>query len=124
MDMFDSFGGSVSDEYKHEYGEVILAYEECYRRLYDKYKKDILELESILKDIRKEREEFFLIKYPKVQEILKDDIISEEAKREWLSEFKRNMENSFKTSELIISHYITKTSEELKKELKEKLEKV
>lgn len=110
----------VSGELQNEKVEAMIAYERHYHELVRQYKTEIQYIGDMLKNIRVEREEFYMVTLPKVELILEDDpIITNETKKEWILEFKHNMEKSFEQSEYIINHYISKNLEEFKKAMEE-----
>ena len=60
---------------------------------------------------------------PQVIEKLSVDIgIDDSMKRNWIERFVENMNRSFALSEQLISTYVTKSTEEFRMELKEKLD--
>lgn len=98
---------------------MLIAYERHYHELVKKYKDEIIFINDMLAEIRKERETFYQETLQDIENKLHgDECISEEAKREWIAELKVNMERSFAQSENIIQHYITNNTEEFDKAMR------
>lgn len=110
----------VNENEQNEKANIMIAYERHFHDLVRNYKEEILYMEGMLEKIRKEREEFYRIKIPEIEKVMKEEnVLNDEAKREWIEELKRNMESSFKQSEDLVNHYITNNLAEFKAEMSE-----
>lgn len=115
----------VPTEYQRSDLEAICQYEEHYMRLLRNYAGEIREIESMMESLRKEREKFYRKTLPETErQIQADKVLSAEAKVQWIEEFRANMENSFRISEELISHYVTANLKEFKKKLEDAVERV
>ena len=56
---------------------------------------------------------------PTIQKEMELDEVSPEIRAQWLEEVQVNMEKSFKISETLIEHYVTKNLEEFKNALQQ-----
>lgn len=125
--MSDIFGQfqSVSSKSKRADFDDISAYEEHYMKLLKKYLPEIQQIEEMMQGLRAEREKFYTQTFPAVKQSMdEDNVLSEECKAQWLQELQENMETSFRISESLIQHYVTKNLEEFKQALKETANKV
>lgn len=125
--MGDLFGEytCVPNEYKRSNLEAIAQYEEHYMKLVRNYKGEIQAIETMMENLRKERQTFYQSTLPAIEkQIQEDGVLSEEAKHLWITELRLNMENSFRISEDLISHYITSNLAEFKQKLTEAVDKV
>ena len=85
--MGDLFAGysKVTSEYENRKAEVIAAYEEHYHKLLRNYKEEIKFIQEMMEGVRQEREKFYKETLPQIEKnINEDNILSEDAKREWL----------------------------------------
>ena len=115
----------VPKEYVNDKLEVVAQYEEHYMRLLRNYKEEIAEIESMMREVRKERETFYQITLPQIEKTIRSDkVLSEDARREWIEELRANMEKSFRISEALIQHYVTSNQAEFKEKLKKAVDKV
>ncbi len=115
----------VNPEYKSEKLDTLIAYEEHYMKLLRNFKVEIAEIENMMSQLRQERTDFYSSKLPKIEKsIMDDEILSEEAKQMWIMELRANIENSFATSESLISHYVTSNLEEFRREMESIINKV
>lgn len=125
--MGDLFGQytRVPDEYEKSNLEAITQYEEHYMMLIRNYKGEIQAIEAMMQELRKERQTFYKSTLPEIEtQIREDEVLSEDAKRLWIQELRTNVENSFRISEDLISHYVTSNLEEFKRKLMEAIDKV
>lgn len=105
--------------------EVLCQYEEHYMRLLRHYSADIEKIQSMMENLRKERETFYQETLPEIErQIQADNILSEEAKAQWIEDLHDNMEASFRLSEKLIDHYVTSNLDEFKAKLKQAVERV
>ncbi len=115
----------VAEEYQRQDAEAICQYEEHYMRLLRNYAGEIRDIQSMMESLRKERENFYRKILPETErQIQADNILSAEAKAQWIGEFRANMENSFRISEELISHYVTANQKEFKDMLKKAIDRV
>lgn len=123
-DLFAQFS-PIRPEYKSNKGEALMAYEEHFMKLVRNYKPEIEDIENMMEQIRQERYTFYKTKLPEIERyITNDNVLSEEAKQEWITELRSNIEKSFTISESLISHYVTSNIEEFKAKMKEEMDKV
>ncbi len=109
---------------KVDKASLILTQEENFMKLLKKYREDIAEIESMMQSLRAEREEFYLHKLPAIRKELEMDEVSEDVRAEWLNSVQQNIEKSFRISESLISHYVTKNLDEFKEQLQEALDRI
>lgn len=115
----------VAEEYQRSDLEALCQYEEHYMRLVRNYAAEIQTIQSMMESLRREREEFYQKTLPETErQIQGDNVLSAEAKAEWIGEFRANMENSFRISEELISHYVTANLKEFKQLLQNAVDKV
>ena len=123
-DIFSPFS-PVKPEYQNEKLDSLIAYEENYMKLLRNYKNEIAEIQSMMCQLRKERTEFYELKLPEIERAIKEDkVLSDKAKETWIMELRANMEKSFHSSELLISHYVTSNLEEFKSKMQALIDKV
>lgn len=125
--MGELFGqyAKVAEDYQRQDLEVLCQYEEHYMRLLRNYAGEIKEIQSMMERLRKERDSFYREILPETErQIEADNILSDEAKAQWIREFQTNMESSFRISEELINHYVTANLEEFKGMLKKAIERV
>ena len=96
-----------------------MAYEKCYMELLKRYKNEIQEIENMMRDLREERTQFYKEQLPAIQKEMEMDEVSPEIRSQWLAELQTNVERSFKISETLIDHYVTKNLEEFKTALQQ-----
>ena len=77
---------------------------------------------EMLSDFRDEQKEFYEEILPQVSEKLnQEEIIDNEMKKRWLTQFKANMDRSFSLTETLINNYTTKKIDEFKTIINEKI---
>lgn len=109
-----------NEERYNKNAEAICAYEEHYMKLIKNYMPEIKEVQAMLKNIRDERQQFFLKILPQIESSMKkDEVLSDENKRVWIQELRESMEKSFSVSEEIVNHYIADNLDEFKRKLKD-----
>ena len=113
--------GTVS---KMNTAETVISCEERFMKLLRVYRIDIEEIENMMKELRAERENFYMIQLPAIRKELAMDEVSPEIRAEWLSEMQKNVEKSFQISEKLISHYVTKNLNEFETKLRESMGQV
>ena len=125
MGIFGPENPYVPDDYADGKLDKVIKYEEHYMKLLRNYKEEIAEIESMMREVRKERETFYQITLPQIEKTIRSDkVFSEDAKREWIEELRSNMEKSFRISEALIQHYVTSNQAEFKEKLKKAVDKV
>lgn len=124
--MKDIFGNinKVSEQSKNATADTLVAYEKHYMELLKKYLPEISEINSMLENVRKDRQKFYTQNLPSIIKTLDSQNINETEKKIWLDELRNNMERSFQMSENLISHYVTKNLDEFEAELKRLLNRV
>lgn len=123
-DLFSQFS-PVNSEYKDDKLEALIAYEEHYMKLLRNYKNEIADIELMMEQLRKEREEFYYEKLPKIESAINEDqVLSVKAKEKWILELRTNMEKSFTISESLIAHYVTSNIDEFKRKMQLEISKV
>lgn len=118
MGSFDSLKRVPSDK-KINTAEALVAYEKSYMELLKRYKDEIQNIESMMQGLRAERLQFYNEQLPAIQKEMELDEVSPEIRAQWLEEVQTNMEKSFKISETLIEHYVTKNLEEFKNALQQ-----
>lgn len=111
----------IAPEKRQNKAELITAYEENYMKILKRYANEISYIENMLKDLRKERADFYVNQLPLIRKELEKDDVSDENKKRWIEEVQANIERSFKISESLIEHYVTKNLEEFKRELQKEI---
>ena len=102
--------------------QVLYDYEKHYMELVRKYSKEINMIAEMLSDFRDEQKEFYEEILPQVSEKLnQEEIIDNEMKKRWLTQFKANMDRSFSLTETLINNYTTKKIDEFKTIINEKI---
>ena len=87
-----------------------------------KYSTEITMIAKMLSDFRDEQKEFYEEILPQVSEKLnQEEIIDNEMKKRWLTQFKANMDRSFSLTETLINNYTTKKIDEFKTIINEKI---
>lgn len=125
--MGELFGAyrNVSSEKRNSSFEAVSAYEEHYMKMLKKYQSEIHDIEEMMLNLRKERQDFYLNQLPAIKKAMtEDEVLSNACKEQWLTELQANMERSFQISESLIQHYITKNLEEFKQALKDEINRV
>lgn len=101
---------------------VIFEYEKHYMELVREYSNEIKFIEKMLSEFRIEQTKFYEDTLPKISRSLTEDVsVDDEMKKLWLSRLSTNMERSFLISEKLITDYATKSIDEFKKAVEEKL---
>lgn len=122
-DLFGDYKRKSSKSKENSFDSAV-AYEEVYMKLLKKYQPEIHDIEEMMESVRKEREDFYLIKLPAIKQAMNKDEVEPSIQQEWLAEIQKNTEKSFEISESLIRHYITKNLDEFKHELSELRNKV
>ena len=105
--------------------QSLYEYEKHYMELLRKYSQEILMLDKMLSDFRKEQELFYKETLPEIIAKFNQDMaIEEEMKNIWLKRLTMNMDRSFALSETLINDFAIKKIDEFKATVKEKLEKL
>ena len=118
---FDEFD-DISPKRKEPSIQILYDYEKHYMELVRKYSKEINMIAEMLSDFRDEQKEFYEEILPQVSEKLnQEEIIDNEMKKRWLTQFKANMDRSFSLTETLINNYTTKKIDEFKTIINEKI---
>lgn len=118
MGSFDDFK-KVPSAKKVNNADSLIAYEKSYMDLLKRYKDEIQEIEMMMKNLRDERIVFYTERLPEIQKEMQIDEVSPEIRAQWLEKLQANMEKSFKISETLIEHYVTKNLDEFKSALQQ-----
>lgn len=115
----------VSPKKKEPSIQVLFDYEKHYMELVRKYSPEISMIVDMLRNFRKEQEQFYKETLPEIIAKLNEDVgIDEEMKRVWLKRLTTNMDRSFGLSETLINDYATKNIDEFKAAVQERLRKL
>ena len=118
---FDEFD-DISPKRKEPSIQILYDYEKNYKELVRKYSTEITMIAKMLSDFRDEQKEFYEEILPQVSEKLnQEEIIDNEMKKRWLTQFKANMDRSFSLTETLINNYTTKKIDEFKTIINEKI---
>jgi len=118
---FDEFD-DISPKRKEPSIQILYDYEKHYMELVRKYSTEITMIAKMLSDFRDEQKEFYEEILPQVSEKLnQEEIIDNEMKKRWLTQFKANMDRSFSLTETLINNYTTKKIDEFKTIINEKI---
>jgi len=118
---FDEFD-DISPKRKEPSIQTLYDYEKHYMELVRKYSTEITMIAKMLSDFRDEQKEFYEEILPQVSEKLnQEEIIDNEMKKRWLTQFKANMDRSFYLTETLINNYTTKKIDEFKTIINEKI---
>lgn len=118
---FDEFD-DISPKRKEPSIQTLYDYEKHYMELVRKYSTEITMIAKMLSDFRDEQKEFYEEILPQVSEKLnQEEIIDNEIKKRWLTQFKANMDRSFSLTETLINNYTTKKIDEFKTIINEKI---
>ncbi len=123
-DMFDRFRTVQANQY-NETADKLMAYERAYAKLLKDYAPELREVESILRELRDEKNQFYGHDWNEIESSLsKIDYINQDVKIKWLEEMRDSMERSFKLSDSIINDFVKKTLDEFGETLRRELRKV
>lgn len=115
----------VAEGHQREDFETLCQYENHYQELLHHYSADIEKINSMMENLRKERQTFYQETLPEIErQIQADNILSDDAKTQWIEELRANMENSFRISEKLIDHYVVSNQDEFSAKLKKAIERV
>lgn len=102
--------------------QVLYDYEKHYMELVRKYSSEISMIADMLRDFREEQEMFYKEILPEIVAKLNQDIgVEEEMRNVWLKRLTTNIDRSFGLSEELINDYTTKSINEFKMAVNEKL---
>ena len=112
----------VSPKRKDPSIQVLYDYEKHYMELVRKYSPEISMIAGMIRDLRNEQEQFYNEILPQIITKLNQDAgIDDEMKNVWLKRLTANMDRSFGLSETLINNYVTKSIDEFKIAVNEKL---
>ena len=86
-----------------------------------RYKEEIREIENMMQALREERIHFYKEELPTIRKEMEMDEVLPEIRSQWLATLQTNMEKSFKISEGLIDHYVTKNLDEFKNALQQEI---
>ena len=108
----------------NERADMVLEYVKCYHKILREYMPEIEAIEEMLKKLRQEQQKFRKDLQDIEQSMKNDDVLSWKTKEKWLEQYCGNMEESFRISNSLICHYISKNLEEFEEAIKEAVDKV
>lgn len=115
----------VSPKRKNQSIQVLYDYEKHYMELVRKFSTEISMIAGMLRDFRNEQEQFYKEVLPQIADKLKQDAgIDAEMRNVWLKRLTTNIDRSFGLSETLINDYATKSIDEFKTAVNEKLRKL
>lgn len=118
---FDEFN-DIPQKKKEPTIQVLYEYEKHYLEMIKRYSEEIKFIQDMLAGFRQEQETFYSEILPNIIEKLNsDEGIDDEMKRIWLNRLTTNIERSFNLSETLINDYATKSLDEFKQAVNEKL---
>ena len=120
MGKFDEYR-NVPFEKKSNRLEVLIEYENCYMKLLKRYENEIHEIENMMCALREERNRFYMEQLPAIEKAMEMDEVSPEIRSQWLAELRKNVEKSFKISEELIEHYVTRNLTEFKTAMQQEI---
>lgn len=121
---FDEFK-DIPQKRKDPTIQVLYEYEKHYLEMIKKYSEEIKFIQDMLVGFREEQETFYYKVLPDIIDKLnRDDGVDEEMKRIWLRRLSTNIERSFNLSETLINDYATKSLDEFKQAVNEKLHSI
>lgn len=121
---FDEFK-DIPQKRKDPTIQVLYEYEKHYLEMVKKYSEEIKFIQDMLIEFREEQEMFYNQVLPEIIDKLnKEDGIDDEMKRIWLKRLSTNIERSFSLSETLINDYTTKSLDEFKQAVNEKLHSI
>lgn len=101
--------------------EALIEYEKSYMKLLKQYENEIHEIENMMCALREERTRFYTEQLPAIQKAMEMDEVSPEIRSKWVAELQANVEKSFKISEELIEHYVTRNLTEFKEALQQEI---
>ena len=102
--------------------QILYEYEKHYLEMIRKYGDEITFIKDLLREYREEYTSFYEKTLPEIKRKLDEDMgDDEEMKRVWLSRLATNVERSFELSETLINDYATKSLDEFKKAVNDKI---
>lgn len=123
MGKFDEYR-NMPHEKKSNRPEVLIEYENCYMKLLKRYENEIHEIENMMSALREERNRFYMEQLPAIKKAMEMDEVSPEIRSQWLAELQKNVEKSFKISEELIEHYVTRNLTEFKAAMQQEIKVV
>lgn len=104
---------------------VLFEYEKHYMELVREYSSEIKFIEDLLIEFRAEQTKFYEETLPKISRSMTEDkSVDDKMKKIWLDRLSTNLDRSFFISEKLINHYVTKSVDEFKKAVDEKLKSI
>lgn len=104
---------------------VLFEYEKHYMELVREYSSEIKFIEDMLKAFRAEQTQFYEKTLPQIsRSMTEDQSVDDEMKKVWLNRLSTNLDRSYLISEKLINDYATKSIDEFKKAVDEKLKSI
>lgn len=104
---------------------VLFEYEKHYMELVREYSSEIKFIEDMLTAFRAEQTKFYEETLPQIsRSMTEDQSVDDEMKKLWLNRLSTNLERSYLISEKLINDYATKSIDEFKKAVDEKLKSI
>lgn len=104
---------------------VLFEYEKHYMELVREYSNEIKFIADMLAALRTEQTEFYEKTLPKIsRSMTEDQSVDDGMKKIWLNRLSQNLDRSFLISEKLINDYATKSVDEFKKAVDEKLKSI
>ena len=121
---FDEFN-DIPQKKKDPTIQVLYEYEKHYLEMLKKYSDEIRFIQDMLARFRNEQELFYHKLLPDISKKLSEDAgIDDEMKKIWLNRLTTNIERSFSLSETLINDYATKSLDESKQAVNERLHSI
>lgn len=115
----------ISPKRKEPSIQVLYDYEKHYMELVRKYSSEITMIADMLEKLRKEQVQFYNETLPQITAKLNnEEAIDDEMKKVWLNRLTTNVNRSFGLSETLINDFVTKSIDEFKAAVNEKLQKL
>lgn len=104
---------------------VLFEYEKHYMELVREYSSEIKFIQDMLTAFRAEQTKFYEETLPKISHSMTEDqSVDDEMKKVWLNRLSTNLDRSYLISEKLINDYVTKSVDEFKIAVDEKLKSI
>ena len=118
---FDIFDDDKTNKNSNPTFEILLKYQKHHMKLLEDYEDQISYIDMLLRNIRMEREKFFLEDISNIRNKLIEEHIDETVINEWLTKLERAMTKSFDESDKLASAFAVKKATQFKEILEEKM---
>lgn len=113
---------TITPKKKNQTIQILYDYEKHYMELVKKYSDEIRMIDNLLKSLRAEKVNFYKQEVPIIIEKLKkEEIIDEIIINQWIDRLSSDIEQSFLISERLIETYLTKSIEDFKQAIGDKV---